>query len=126
MTIQFHHKRKYEPVMTDDMLLRIEVSSKGGETIAMESLQSWFLSELKVGDTFEKRVGKARCSKEDNYNKKTGRELSQSRMKVNKFTVLSNNVFGSTTIVRLKDSTNNEYTLCSKAGTKIAHLVEYN
>lgn len=125
MTIQFHHKRNYEPVITDDMLLKIEVHPRGGQTIAMESLQTWFVESLKVGDTFDKRVGKARCSMDDNFNKKTGRELAESRMKLNKFTVVSSNVFGKTTIIRLEDSNKNSYTLCSKAGSKIAHLVEY-
>lgn len=125
MTIQFHHKRNYEPVITDNMLLKIEVCPRGGQTIAMESLQTWFVQSLKVGDTFDKRVGKARCSIEDNFNKKTGRELAESRMKLMKFTVVSHNIFAGTTIIRLEDSNKNNYTLCSKVGSKIAHLVEY-
>lgn len=125
MTIQFQHKRNYEPVITDDMLLKIEVHPRGGETIAMESIQTWFLESLKVGDTFEKRVGKAKCSLDDNYSKKAGRELSQSRMKLTKFTVISHNVFGGNLIVRLEDSNKKTYTLCSKVGSKIAHFIEY-
>lgn len=126
MSIQFHHKRNYEPVITDDMLLKIEVHPRGGETVAMESLQAWFVESLSVGDVFTKRLGKSKCSLDDNFNKKTGRELAQSRMKPMEFTVVSKNLFGTTTILIVKDLLGNEYTLCSKAGTKISHLIEYN
>lgn len=125
MNTQFHHKRNYKAVMTDDFLVKVEVEAKGGVTVALESIPSWFLDQLKVGDTFEKRVGKAHCSKDDNYSRKSGRELSESRMKLIKFTVESSSLFGMTRIVTLIDNDSNRYTLCSKQGSKNAHFIEY-
>lgn len=126
MTTQFNHKRNYKAIMTDDFLVKVDVEAKGGTTVALEAIHSWFLDELKVGDTFEKRVGKAHCSKDDNYSRKSGRELSESRMKLSKFTVESSSLFGSTRIVTLLDNTENRYTLCAKLNSKFAHFIEYN
>jgi hypothetical protein len=63
------------------------IDALGGTTIAMESLKPWILDTLEVGNFFEKKIGVAKCSKEDRYNKKSGRELASSRMKLVKLTV---------------------------------------
>lgn len=78
--IQFVHNRKYE-----NGLIK---SAKGGTTIAMEPIQAWFFDTLQIGDFFEKKVGIARCSLEDNYCKKTGRDLAVSRLKPTRLTVI--------------------------------------
>ena len=64
------------------------VNARGGTTLAIEPLQGWHVKTLEVGTFFEKLVGKARCSEDDNYCKKIGRDLAQSRMKPTKLTVL--------------------------------------
>jgi hypothetical protein len=67
------------------------VSAKGGFTIAMEDIQPWFFETLVPGDFFEKKVGLARCSTDDNFCKKTGREVAEKAAKLRKLTV--RNVF---------------------------------
>lgn len=84
MNIQYHHSRvekqqpHYSP-MTGEMLIP-RTEPRGGTTIAIESLKPWFHKTLVLGEKITKQIGKARCSEQDNYNKKTGRELAKSRM----------------------------------------------
>ena len=63
------------------------VGALGGTTVAMESLKPWILDTLKVGEFLEKKVGIAKCSDKDRYNKKSGRDIAKSRMKLVKLTV---------------------------------------
>lgn len=84
MTIQFFHKRIRKAISS---IHRLDIFARGGETIAMETPPSWFVNSLNVGDFFEKKVGKARCSMDDNYCRSVGRELSTQRMKNIKLTV---------------------------------------
>lgn len=113
MKIQFCHSRKE---ILSVPYFQSSTLPRGGETIAMEFLESWFVKELKVGNFFTKLVGKARCSDEDNYNKKIGRELAVSRMKK---TVLTVTGIESEVIV-LQDTDKNIYVL------KGTHFVGYN
>lgn len=83
MSIQFFHKRIRAAIGS----IRLEVYARGGETIAMDTPPSWFINSLNVGDFFEKKVGKARCSSDDNYCRSVGRELCEKRMKLTKLTV---------------------------------------
>lgn len=76
--VQFSHKRNSK--VSNDFTL--EIDPRGGATVALEIPQSWLLKEIKVGESFDKKVGIAICSTDDNYNKKLGRELAQSRMKL--------------------------------------------
>jgi hypothetical protein len=76
--VQFSHKRNSK--ISNDFTL--EIDPRGGLTTALEIPQSWLLKEIKVGESFDKKVGIARCSTDDNYNKKLGRELAKSRMKL--------------------------------------------
>jgi hypothetical protein len=81
-TVQFAHVRR--GVVTNNFELR--PASRGGYTVALEIPQSWLLKDLKVGESFDKKVGIAICSSEDNYNKKLGRELASSRLKPTRLT----------------------------------------
>jgi hypothetical protein len=75
--IQFLHDRAYDE--HGDILY-----PKGGNTIVMEKIT---FEEFEAATPcleepeFRLRVGIARCSKKENYNKKVGRELAKSRMK---------------------------------------------
>lgn len=91
------------------------IEALGGTTVAIESLNSWVLNALKVGDFFDKKVGIAKCSKEDRYNKKSGRELAKSRMKLVKLKVSMIIQLESKISVMLEDEKGNTY-----------HLIKYN
>jgi hypothetical protein len=82
MKIIYCHNREYETFLGHDgYTLDGRVSSRGGTTVAMEAIQSWLLDQLVQGSTIVRKVGIARCSKDDNYCKKTGREIARSRLK---------------------------------------------
>lgn len=84
-------------------------SAKGGQTIVMEELKSWFVNALSEGEFFTKKVGKARCSDKENYNKKIGRELSLSRAKVITLTVQKVLILTNSKQVHLTDTEGNSY-----------------
>lgn len=92
MKIQYYHYRiikvvdKYPEI---GGLQKEVIEPKGGKTFALEVPPAWFLESIKVGDFFEKKLGSARCSDEDNYNRKVGREIAHSRMKPKKLTVVN-------------------------------------
>lgn len=65
-----------------------EIAATGGSTLAVQELEPWFFASLKPGDFFEKRFGLAKCHPKDNFCKKTGRELAESKAKVKRFTVV--------------------------------------
>jgi hypothetical protein len=131
MFIQYCHIRKFnEVVVKHPDLIGIleldELSAKGGKTIAMESIPLWFAKDLKTGDFFTKSVGKARCSDEENYNKKTGRELSQSRMKPMVFTVMVNEGVPDNGHLVLRDKAGCIYIFEKKPGSQYLHFIEYD
>jgi len=64
------------------------IEALGGTTVAIEQLKPWLLETLKVGEFLEKKVGISKCSDEDRYDKKIGRELAKSRMKLTRLTVV--------------------------------------
>jgi len=119
--IQFCHNRKYIETKVDfrgDCFSTI--NPHGGVTIAMESIEPWFFKTLEVGTSFEKKVGKARCSLDDNYNKKTGRELALSRMKMTTLTVIRAGEF-----TLLEDKNGGLYSLIlNTKGTRV-YFTEY-
>jgi len=115
MGIQYNHKRKYN----DDL------NPKGGETIAVEDIQAWYLTQAEPDNFFSALVGKARCSDDDLYNKKTGRELAASRMKQTKLTIVSNTEYGNERFVLLRDEKGHEYLFRVIKGAKVGHFVEY-
>jgi hypothetical protein len=86
MNIQFCHKRVFEFNMYRFDSPK-QYSAKGGLTIAMQELTSWFVNSLQEGEFFVKSIGVAQCSTKDNYNKKVGREISSQRLKQKELTV---------------------------------------
>ena len=90
------------------------IKAKGGETVVMQELKSWFINSLNEGEFFTKLVGRAKCSDQDNYNKKIGRELSSSRMKMIKLTVIKILIFSNIKEVELIDEENNKYIIQSR------------
>ena len=113
--IQFKHERKYNKIG--------ELTSKGGETIAFDSIQPWFFDTLEEGIFFERLVGKARCSNEENFSRKIGRDLARSRMKNTKLTVLKVERTGGTHFAVLSDSKGGLYGLERKKDR--VYFVEY-
>ena len=75
MSFQFFHGREENRVSD-------EISPKGGATFAVEELSIEAFDHLRKS-TFDTpvvlRVGIARCSSEDNYNKRIGRMISEAR-----------------------------------------------
>lgn len=121
MNVLYHHKRafvfeSYFPEIGG--LDKYNLSSRGGETIAMEELQPWFVKSLAIGDFFEKKIGEAKCSKEDNYCKKTGRELAKSRMKLRKLKVIGLETQGENFTCFLEDDRGNVYELAKYENAK--------
>lgn len=98
---------------------------KSGETIAMESLQGWFVDGLVRGGFFEKKVGYCKFSENDNFNKKIGRESSRSTMKTKRLTVVCNDDYGYVKNLVLEDKEGNRYRLLRFKNKKIAHLTEF-
>lgn len=132
--IQYCHKRKYENgsgkvFQLGDKLYSeygmLQISSKGGETVALEVIEPWFFDSLTVNDFFEKKVGFARCSDDDNYCKKTGREFSTSRMKSVRLVVKQILTNGEEKLLILMDANNNLYTLQKINGYKV-RFIDWN
>lgn len=127
MNIQFCHVRKFIAKFDLETFSYLSVlDARGGETIAMEEVPAWLLDKVETGDFFTKKVGKARCSDKENYNKKVGRQLSQSRMKITTLTVLSNQDFRGVRVLILIDDENNLYQLEKEIGHQKVRFVGYN
>lgn len=109
--MQFFHYRKptYKKDQFGFSIFQNGISAKGGQTIVMEELKSWFVNSLSEGEFFAKKVGKARCSDKENYNKKLGRELSLSRAKVVTLTVQKILILSNSKQVLLSDVEGNSY-----------------
>jgi hypothetical protein len=122
MNIQYCHVRKFIACPFD---YEVELSAKGGQTVAMQELELWFVESLKAGDFFTKLAGQAKCSDKENYNKKTGRELAKSRMKATVFTVQENNDYGGLRELILKDDKNNSYVLQKRPDHNKVHFIGY-
>lgn len=103
----------------------IIVHAKAGETIAMEPIQGWVVDTLNQGDFFEKKIGTAKCSDEDNFNKKIGRDLAQSRMKSKKLTVISNDNYTKVRILVLEDTDGDRYFLYRYKNANLAYLMDF-
>lgn len=84
-----------------------EIWSKGGSTVAMEAIPSWLLDNLQQDDSIVRKVGIAVCSTDDNYCRKTGRELAESRLKQTTLTVVNLVNIGGFVIVFFEDDNGN-------------------
>lgn len=69
--IQYNHERHYD---------KNGMKARGGKTTVMEKITFEEFQKADVDDVFVLHVGVAICSDEDNYCKKTGRDLAKSRM----------------------------------------------
>lgn len=101
----------------------LTVSPRGGSTVAMEAIQSWLLDNLQQGDTIVRKVGIAMCSDEDNYCRKTGREIAQSRLKQTTLTVVNLVKFGEFVIVFFEDEIGNLFEVKKTSDPYCARLV---
>ena len=77
MSTLFTHNRN--GIVGNDFSLSLD--PRGGLTVAIEAPHTEVIKQIQVGESFDQKVGIAKCSTEDNYNKKIGRELAVSRMK---------------------------------------------
>ncbi len=110
MKIVYSHNRNYiiPPLpKTEYGSEATEIDPRGGSTVAMESIQSWLLDTIEVGSTIERKVGIARCSEDDNYCKKTGRELAHSRLKTTLLKVVNKVTIGPNVTVFFEDKNKN-------------------
>lgn len=105
MKIVYCHNREFRELKPED--INFKLNAKGGSTVAMEAIPSWLLDQLKMGSTIEKKVGIARCSDDDNYCKKTGREIAQSRLKSTLLKVVNIVTIGPMVIVFFEDKNKN-------------------
>jgi hypothetical protein len=97
--IQFHHKRsvsKYVFNLGDITNIKTVLSAKGGTTLALQVPSLEQFNSFNIIDTtedgweyrlptIELDVGLAKCSDEDNYNKKIGRQIATGRMETKVF-----------------------------------------
>lgn len=101
------------------------IDGRGGATIAMEELQAWFFEDLKLFDFFDKKIGKARCSEEDNFSKKAGRDLALSRMKIKTLTVVDVDNQEKSKTVTLRDKEGSLYLLLKYKNAKSVFFIGY-
>lgn len=132
MKIIYCHNRNIEPNTLEvtnvchkfkEVSLSRVVNPRGGTTVAMESIQSWLLDNLSQGDQIVRKLGIARCSKDDNYNKKTGRELAFSRLKTKLLTVVNIVKLGPNVTVFFEDEDENLFEVKKSADPNCAILV---
>lgn len=121
MSYQFFHKRIKKAINS----LRLDVCARGGETIALDTPPSWFINSLTIGDFFEKKVGKAKCSSDDNYCRSTGRELCEKRMKLTKLTVDRIVTLGDIVQTELIDSDGFIYVIRTCTNSTSSRFVNY-
>lgn len=120
MTIQFVHRRR----MTDTY--EFAVNPRGGETIASEQLDTKLFKKLDIGDSVTLKLGVAICSTDDNYCRKTGREIALTRLVEKELKVIQvhkrlDNKAGA---VSLKDEEGNTYIHSLKEGSLKVHFIE--
>lgn len=107
MKIVYAHNREFEQSVHPTEGDILVVSAKGGRTVAMEVIPSWLLDYLQQGDTIVRKVGIARCSLEDNFCKKTGRDIAQSRLKITTLKVVNIVKISTFTTVFFEDENKN-------------------
>lgn len=105
--------------------LHLDTSSFGGTTIAIEEFKPWILQTLNPGDFFEKKIGVAICCKEDRFNKKTGRDLAQSRAKLEKLTVQKVVKELDKVTVNMIDSSGNNYTFVKHNNANSVFFIDF-
>jgi hypothetical protein len=122
MKVVYCHNREVNQEIAK--LGTIVVEPKGGSTVAMEAIPSWLLDNLQQGDSIVRKIGIARCSEDDNYCKKTGRELAFSRLKQKTLTVINLVKFAPTyTIVFFEDEDGNLFEVKKSSDPYCARLI---
>lgn len=119
----FKHVRSFE---WDSSRSRINASSFGGATVAVEELKPWILPTLNPGDFFDKKIGIAICSEKDRFNKKVGRELAKSRAKLQRLTVQKVVKELDKTTVNMLDSAGNSYVFVKYNNAKSVFFIDFN
>lgn len=124
MKVVYCHNRTYNQTQRMDGT-SLNLSPRGGSTVAMEAIPSWLLDTIEMGSTIERKVGIARCSDEDNYCKKTGRELAHSRLKSTLLKVVNIVKYGveGNTIVFFEDKNKNLFEVKKSSDPYCARLV---
>lgn len=122
MKVVYAHNRTFNSVQRMDGT-SLDLSPRGGSTVAMESIPTWLLDQLSQGDTIVRKIGIARCSKDDNYNKKTGRELAFSRLKTKMLTVVNIVKLGPNVTVFFEDEDDNLFEIKKSKDPDCAILV---
>jgi len=133
MKIQFVHNR--DVVFKFSSANRIENPSlllaKGGETIAMEEVPLDMFQQITKEHILSCFIGKALCSKKDNYNKKIGRNIATARMKevdlevvaIENYLDQNDRPVREVTLVEL--GTTHTYLLQHKEGNDKVHFIQY-
>lgn len=111
----FYHSRNWFDLCTG-------ISAKGGFTAAMEELQPWFFETLLPGDSFEKRIGVAKCHPDENFCKKTGREVAEKNAKLRKLKVVHVSLEENCRIAVLQDEQGLSYELYKYKKAKAVFL----
>lgn len=92
--VDFYHDRDYDYLQFKKIMKRDKWENpykvKGGQTFAVEKLPAVsFVAPGKfIGIKLNINFGVARCHKEDNFVKKTGRDLAVANMQYTEFTVV--------------------------------------
>jgi hypothetical protein len=117
MKLQYYHGRIFTPIkkFSYSRTIPTEMSSKGGFTVVIQTPETWLLPTLKEGDFFVKQVGIVKCSMDDLYCRKTGRDLALESIKPTKLTVKLAGEFTTT----LEDERKNIYVFRSFHGKVI-------
>ena len=124
MKIIYCHTRKSEYFIPEyQYATDIRCAAKGGITVAMEAIQSWLLDTLEMGNTIERKIGIARCSDEDNYCKKTGRQIAQSRLKSKTLKVVNKVKIADFIIMFFEDSDGNLFEFKKSKDPYCAQLI---
>lgn len=126
MKLQFVHNRELTFKNKELKLL-----TKGGETIAMEEVPLDMFKQITKEHVLSVHVGKALCSKKDNYNKKIGREIATGRLKEIELDVagiqeyLDSNDRQVREVILVEPYTENTYLLQHKEGNEKVHFIQY-
>lgn len=127
MKTVYSHNRKFESEKCwdcyNDTPGAVTMNPKGGTTVAMEVIQSWLLDTIQQGDTIVRKVGIAKCSDDDNFCRKTGREIAQSRLKQTTLTAINIVKVRETVIVFFEDQSGNMFEVKKSADPQCARLV---
>lgn len=104
-------------------LVEGEIQPRGGSTVAMESIQSWVLDTLEQGSSIVRKVGISRCSDDDNYCRKTGRQIAESRLKSTTLTVVNLVKMGDFVTVFFEDENDNLFEIKKSNDPYCARLI---